>query len=89
MWVLALGYLLAINLAAYWVFADDKRRARTGGRRTPERVLLQLAALGGTPGAIAAQQILRHKTRKQPFATWLWGIAGVQAALLAFAVLAA
>ena len=41
-----------------------------------------LAVIGGTSGAIAGQQILRHKTRKEPFRTLLWLIAGAQAVLL-------
>jgi uncharacterized membrane protein YsdA (DUF1294 family) len=84
----AAAYLLAINLAAYLAFAADKRRAATRAWRIPERTLLWLAALGGSSGAIAAQQILRHKTRKEPFRTLLWMVAGAQAAgLLAIFVL--
>jgi uncharacterized membrane protein YsdA (DUF1294 family) len=44
-----------------------------------------LAILGGTSGAIAGQQVLRHKTRKEPFRTKLWLIAGAQAILLVVA----
>ena len=50
--------------------------------RIPEKTLLRLAILGGTSGAMAAQQLLRHKTRKEPFRTQLWLIAGIQALLL-------
>lgn len=82
MGLLAWIYLAVVNTVTWWSFADDKRRAIARDRRIPERVLLQLAALGGTPGAIAAQQILRHKTRKQPFASRLWMICGVQAVVL-------
>lgn len=74
-------YLLTLNLAAYAAFASDKRRAVRGGRRIRERTLLTLALLGGAPAAIAAQQLLRHKTRKEPFRTRLWLIAGAQAGL--------
>jgi uncharacterized membrane protein YsdA (DUF1294 family) len=77
LWAAAI-YLLAINLATFIGFATDKYRARINGRRTPERSLLMLAAAGGAPAAFLAQQTLRHKTRKQPFATWLVVIAGLQ-----------
>jgi uncharacterized membrane protein YsdA (DUF1294 family) len=80
-WAVA-TYLLAINLATFAGFATDKHRARTKGRRMPERSLLMLAAAGGAPAAFLAQQILRHKTRKQPFGTWLIVIAGLQVAAL-------
>jgi uncharacterized membrane protein YsdA (DUF1294 family) len=75
-------YLLAMNLWAFTAFWEDKRAARLGQRRTPERTLLMLALIGGTSGAIAAQQLLRHKTRKEPFRSILWAIAGAQALLL-------
>jgi uncharacterized membrane protein YsdA (DUF1294 family) len=68
----ALGlYLLAINLAAFAAFGLDKRRAETGAWRIPERRLLSLAAAGGGAGAAVAQRLFRHKTRKEPFASWL------------------
>jgi uncharacterized membrane protein YsdA (DUF1294 family) len=75
-------YLAGINLATFAAFAGDKRSA-------PERTLLTLAALGGTPAAFMAMESLRHKTRKQPFGTYLWLIGLGQAALAAgFAALA-
>ena len=83
MFPLAAAYLLTINVMAFAMFASDKRRAVRGLRRIPERTLLQLAMLGGTSGALVAQQMLRHKTRKEPFRTRLWLIAGSQALLLA------
>ncbi len=76
--------LAAINIATFAAFAFDKHQARTGGRRNPERTLLLMAAIGGSPAALAAQQVLRHKTRKEPFRTWLWMIVIVQAAILAW-----
>lgn len=72
----------AVNLAAFTAMAADKQAAIDDRRRIPERTLLQLALIGGAPGAVAAQQMLRHKTRKEPFRTVLWGIAGVQVGLV-------
>ncbi|MNS84367.1 hypothetical protein D3C72_1181910 [compost metagenome] len=77
--------LLALSLAnllAFSLFAVDKARARAGGRRIPERALLTAALFGGL-GAWLGQQLLRHKTRKQPFAAWL----GLILTLHAFALL--
>ena len=79
-------YLLTINACAFAAFWLDKRAAARGLWRTPESTLLMLAMLGGTSGAIAGQQVLRHKTRKEPFRTLLWLIAGAQAVLLVIAV---
>jgi uncharacterized membrane protein YsdA (DUF1294 family) len=83
---LALLYLLTINAAAFAAFARDKRLATAGARRIPERVLLQMAAIGGIVGALAAQRMLRHKTRKEPFRTWLLAIAALQAVTLGAAL---
>ena len=77
-------YGAAINAATFAAFALDKRAAERRTWRIPERRLLLLAALGGSPAALAAQQLLRHKTRKEPFRTSLWVIAAVQAGGLAW-----
>jgi len=77
-------YLLAINAATFAAFALDKRAAERRAWRTPEQRLLMLAAFGGSPGALVAQQALRHKTRKEPFRTALWLIVAAQAAALAW-----
>lgn len=75
------AYLAATNLLAFLLFAQDKRAAVAGDRRIPERALLGLAAIGGGLGAVAAQQMLRHKTRKEPFRSLLFLIVAAQAGL--------
>ena len=71
-------YLLAINAATFAALAWDKRAAGRRAWRSSERSLLMLAVVGGSPAALAAQQLLRHKTRKEPFRTILWTVIGVQ-----------
>ena len=71
--------LLLVNLLTMFRFWDDKRRAAAGAWRVPESTLLGLAAIGGTPGALIACRLFRHKTRKQPFATLLLLTAALQA----------
>ena len=84
--LLRLLLLSIANLVAFSLFALDKARARAGGQRVPERTLL-LAALFGGLGAWLGQRLLRHKTRKQPFAAWLGLILTLHAlALLAVAI---
>lgn len=69
------SYFAVINLLTFGAFALDKAAAESNRRRTPETTLLALAVIGGSLGAITAQQILRHKTRKQPFRAILIAIA--------------
>jgi uncharacterized membrane protein YsdA (DUF1294 family) len=73
-----LAALLLVNLWTIRSFHDDKQRAIRGDRRIPEADLLALALIGGSPGAFAARHLFRHKTRKQPFSTYLMLIAAVQ-----------
>lgn len=75
---LAALWLVAINLWTVLRFHRDKAYAVAGRRRIPERDLLTLAILGGTPGAFAARRLFRHKTRKEPFSTYLQLIAALQ-----------
>lgn len=65
-----LAGLAAANLGSFGLFWFDKVRARNHGRRVPERTLLLTALFGGI-GAWLGQHLLRHKTRKQPFRSWL------------------
>ena len=71
-------YLLVINAVAYFVFYLDKQAAKADKGRISEKSLLMLAFIGGTFGAVYAQQTLRHKTHKQPFRFFLYAIAVLQ-----------
>ncbi|WP_233499331.1 DUF1294 domain-containing protein [Pararhodobacter sp. CCB-MM2] len=81
--ILALIYLVVLNVVAYVAFARDKAYAVAGTRRIPEDRLLALAFLGGSIGAKLGQMILRHKIRKEPFKQQLNGIIAVQIVALA------
>lgn len=80
-------YVCGASAVCFAAFAWDKFCAQQGYWRVPERLLLMLAAIGGTPGAFAGQRLLRHKTQKQPFGFYLLLIAGAQIALIAALVL--
>ena len=77
--LLALALINAFTILRFW---QNKSRAIDGTRRIPEADLLGLALIGGSPGALLAQHLFRHKTRKEPFSTYLLLIAVLQAGAL-------
>lgn len=83
----AVGLFVAINLATVASFWDDKQRAIEGKRRIPEADLLRLAFFGGSPGALLARKLFRHKTRKESFSMKLFVIVALQlGALIGLAI---
>jgi uncharacterized membrane protein YsdA (DUF1294 family) len=68
--MLPLGILVlyaATSLAAAVAYGLDKSAAQHGRWRTAESTLHMLALLGGWPGALVAQRVFRHKSRKPAF----------------------
>jgi len=63
---------VALSTAAFALYGRDKAAAMNGGWRTPEITLHALSLLGGWPGALVAQRVFRHKTRKQSFRAIFW-----------------
>jgi uncharacterized membrane protein YsdA (DUF1294 family) len=60
-------HLAAINLLTFIVYGLDKYKAKHKKWRTPEATLLILAALGGSPAALLAMYLFRHKTLQNKF----------------------
>lgn len=60
-------YLFIINIITFLLYGSDKKRARWDRRRIPEKVLLGLAAVGGSVGAWMGMKVYRHKIRKWKF----------------------
>lgn len=61
-----------LSLLTFIVYALDKWAAINGNWRTPERTLHILGVAGGWPGALIAQQFLRHKCSKPSFMVVFW-----------------
>lgn len=60
-------YLLAINIFGFFIMWLDKRKARKGAWRIPEKTLFIVTVLGGGIGTIAGMYTFRHKTQKLNF----------------------
>lgn len=68
----AWGAYSAMSMATFIVYALDKRAARTGAWRVAENTLHGLSLLCGWPGALLAQELLRHKSAKPAFRRLFW-----------------
>ena len=69
-------YVSLISCITFVYYTWDKRKAVQSNHkkvsRIPERHLHLLALFGGWPGALIAQQSLRHKSQKRVFIAVLW-----------------
>ncbi len=83
-WNAPLIYLITINTITFLIYAYDKHAARKSKRRIPERTLHGLALIGGSPAALLAQLLLRHKTVKRSFQLTYWAVVILQVALLVY-----
>ena len=66
------GLYLVVSAAAFFAYALDKSTARNDGWRTRESTLHFVGLIGGWPGALVAQGILRHKSKKASFQVVFW-----------------
>lgn len=78
------AYLVLVNLAAFVLYAVDKRRAIARAWRVPESALLLIAALGGSLGALLGIHLLRHKTKHLKFTLLVPAFLTVHAAAFSY-----
>jgi len=76
-------YLVA-SAIAFLAYASDKSAARNDQWRTKESTLHLVALAGGWPGALAAQRLLRHKSKKQSFQIVFWATVVLNCSALAW-----
>jgi uncharacterized membrane protein YsdA (DUF1294 family)/cold shock CspA family protein len=74
------------SVLAFFIYAADKSAAVAERWRVSESTLLAIGLVGGWPGAIVAQQVLRHKSSKRSFRNVFWGTVALNVA--AFVALA-
>ena len=75
---------LVMSLVLFVTMGLDKRRARNGQRRVPEKRLFLLAAICGAPGGLLGMYAFRHKTKHWYFVFGFWGLAALQLGVLGY-----
>jgi uncharacterized membrane protein YsdA (DUF1294 family)/cold shock CspA family protein len=70
--IMALVIYTLMSVATFAYYWRDKRAAQENARRTPEAELHLLSLACGWPGALLAQGLLRHKSKKASFQTTFW-----------------
>ena len=66
------SYIFAINIVTFLYYGIDKFFAKNNMFRVPEKVLLSLAFVGGSIGALIGMILFHHKTKKASFQVWFW-----------------
>lgn len=66
------GLYLVASIVAFAAYAFDKSAAQNNQWRTQESTLHMLGIIGGWPGALVAQRLLRHKSKKLSFQVVFW-----------------
>ncbi len=79
-------YVVLLSLVTFATYGADKKKAKRGARRVPEKTLLWMSFLGGAFGGFAAMQIFRHKTKGEHWYFTAVNLLGIvlHAALLVF-----
>ena len=60
-------YLLIMNIIAFIIYGIDKWKAQKKRWRISEKMLLFLAIIGGSAGALVGMYIFHHKTLHKKF----------------------
>jgi uncharacterized membrane protein YsdA (DUF1294 family) len=83
-WKVLLAVYLFMSLVCFVAYWRDKRFAVAGEQRTPESRLHLYELLGGWPGGLLAQRLIRHKNRKVAYQVKFWLIVATHLGLLGY-----
>ena len=81
--VIVLAVLAVMNAVSFGLMAYDKRCAKAGKWRVPEKTLFLATALFGGLGGVLGMVLCRHKTKHWYFKLFFPVLLAVQIALLA------
>lgn len=77
-----LSLYLAASTITFIAYALDKSAAKQNRWRTKESTLHLFSIVGGWPGALLAQRVLRHKSKKEEFQSVFWGTVVINCVML-------
>ena len=60
---IAIAYLMVANIVGFALMGIDKKRAKRGAWRIPEKTLFLVSALGGSIGTWVGMYFFHHKTK--------------------------
>lgn len=80
---------MAASVITFIAYAIDKSAAQSDRWRTPESTLHMFALACGWPGALAAQYMLRHKSKKTSFLSMFWMTVALNVGTLLWLLMAA
>lgn len=81
--IIVIAVLALLNLVSFCLMAYDKRCAKAGKRRIPEKTLFIAAACFGGLGGVLGMVLCRHKTKHWYFKVFFPLMLVVQIVLLA------
>ena len=81
--LVALAVIAIMNIAAFVLMGHDKRCARQGKWRVPEKQLFLVIACFGGLGGVLGMKVFHHKTKHWYFRVFFPGLLIVQIVLLA------
>ena len=85
--IIAIVWLILINLTAFIAYGVDKRKAVKGQWRIPEATLWTIALLGGSIGSYITMRTIRHKTQHKSFMIGFPAIISFQVAIITYLIL--
>lgn len=80
--LVALTVLTITNFVSFWLMGHDKKCARQGRWRVPEKTLFLATALFGGLGGVLGMKVFHHKTKHWYFKVFFPVLLVVQVALL-------
>ncbi len=77
-------YFIVISVITFFAFGFDKMKSASASpvRRTSEKTLWILSAIGGSVGALLGMHFFRHKTKKVSFQAGIIVIVALQVILI-------